>query len=591
MKRITFSILFMIVSWASAQTLQPQPKEIVNLNQSIFLDSEFSVQVNFTNEIEHKAVNYLERLILQKFNNHFSIAESESGSDWKIVFNLIPNSNGFINDQYYSINPSLDKKLIEISSPSQLGLLYGAVTFVDLLIMKDDRLNFDLVEIKDYPDFSRRLLVANPSPNEVSSLFDLALQNKFETVVVASRQHPWYELSDEYLSILEEIKSWKDKYGGPEVMQSHNIYEEKKIIISDESHINALKEVIETSYQHGVEKLMILSDDTPPFKFGEGYILVDENDKNTFPHFEAANTYLMNELDNWFAEKKYDIESYYVPAYYTYEDMHQGDIELFIGTQWESGALEPLYRDLEYIGTNMNENIYLIWCGPYVRSRKITKEHIDDWTKNLSGRIPFLWDNTIYSHHPFTSTPLFTAYENEFPEELYLLTGGNGIFINGDFNLEDHKVAAITANDYMWNPEKYNPELSLELAIKRLYGEELYKPLLEFKEVELGLRKVIGQRKLWFETEKLWQQIRNVRFVTEKNPFDYHLNYTRLKGLRLQLKSSVPEPKSKEDFISECKVLEMQREEVLNKIKSIDESVFMRIKKLAVELSDFEMID
>lgn len=591
MKRITFSILFLILNWVSAQTLQPQPKEIVNLNQSIFLDSEFSVQVNFTNEIEHKAVNYFERLILQKFNNHFSIAEGESGSDWKIVFNLIPNSNEFINDQYYSINPSLDKKLIEISSPSQLGLLYGVVTFVDLLIMKDDRLNFDLVEIKDYPDFSRRLLVANPSPNEVSSLFDLALQNKFETVVIASRQHPWYEISDEYLSILKEIKIWKDKYGGPEVMQSHNIYEEKKIIISDESHINALKEVIETSYQHGVEKLMILSDDTPPYKFGEGYILIDENDKNTFPHFEAANTYLMNELDNWFNEKKYDIESYYVPAYYTYEDMHQGDIQLFIGTQWESGALEPLYRDLEYIGTNMNENIYLIWCGPYVRSRKITKEHIDDWTKNLSGRIPFLWDNTIYSHHPFTSTPLYTAYDNDFPEDLYLLTGGNGIFINGDFNLEDHKVAAITANDYMWNPEKYNPKLSLKLAIKKLYGEELYKPLLEFKEVELGLRKVIGQRKLWFETEKLWQQIRNVRFVTEKNPFDYHLNYTRLKGLRLQLKSSVPEPKSKEYFISECKVLEMQKKEVLNKIKSHDESVFMRIKNLAVELPDFEMID
>lgn len=591
MKQITFLILFLIVSWASAQTLQPHPKEIINLSQSIFLDTELSVHVEFKNEIEQKAANYLERLIGQKFNNRFSVAESESKSNWEIVFNLIPYSDKHINDQYYELNPSVDKKIIEISSPSQLGLLYGAVTFIDLLINKDDRLNFDMVEIKDYPDFSRRLLVANPSPNEVSALFDLALQNKFETVVIASRQHPWYKLSDEYLSILKEIKIWKDKYGGPKVMQSHNVYEEKKIIISNDSHINALKEVIETSYLHGIEKLMILSDDTPPYKFGEGYILVNENDKKTFPHFEAANTYLMNELENWFNEKNYNIESYYVPAYYTYEDMHQGDIELFIGTQWESGALEPLYRDLEYIGTNMNESIFLIWCGPYVRSRIITKEHIDDWTKNLSGRVPFLWDNTIYSHHPFTSTPLFTAYENEFPNEFYLLTGGNGIFINGDFNLEDHKVAAITANDYMWNPNDYNPELSLKQAIVRMYGSQLYNPLLEFKEKELEMRKVIGQRKLWFETEKLWQQIRNVRFVTDKNPFDYHLNYTRLKGLRLQLKSSVPEPKSKEDFISECKVLEMQREQVLNKIKSLDESVFMRIKKLAIELPDFETID
>ena len=109
--------------------------------------------------------------------------------------------------------------------------------------------------------------------------------------------------------VLREIKKWRDKFGGPEVMQSHNIYEGRDIIISNINDINSLKNVIKVSYEHGLKKLMILSDDTPPYKFGEGYILTDENDKEKFEHFEAANTYLMNELVKWFDNEKMDIES------------------------------------------------------------------------------------------------------------------------------------------------------------------------------------------------------------------------------------------------------------------------------------------
>jgi hypothetical protein len=392
------------------------------------------------------------------------------------------------------------------------------------------------------------------------------------------------------LNILKEIKKWRDKYGAPEIMQSHNIYEGRDIVISDQSDIDALKNVIKVSYEHGLRKLMILSDDTPPYKFGEGYILTDENDKNRFEHFEAANTYLMNELVKWFRKENMEIESFYVPAFYTYEEMHQGDMSLYLDTPWEKEAFEPFYRDLKYIGTYMDPSIYLIWCGPYVRSRKITIDDFNDWTKNLSGRVPFLWDNTIYSHYPFTSTSMLTAWNNQLPEDFHEITAGNGMFINNDANSETGIVGTITTNDYLWNPDAYDPGKSLENAIIREYGEEVKDIVLKFKEVELKIRKTIGERELWFEADSLWKQIRKVRYITGKNPFYYHLNYSRLKALRLQLKASVPDPEEKALFVEKLNDLFEIREKLLAEIKMENEASYLRLKDLTTEVPDIQKI-
>ena len=538
---------------------------------------------------EKKASAYFEHLISLRFGNS-SVQKKEAGTIELIEFRQAEKIDRFKDLQYYKIEYLENENIILIQSAGQLGLIYGAVTLADLIFEDAGYLKFDKKVIEDWPSYTCRLFVADPNAEDIPSLFDWALQNKLETVVLASRRHPWYEVTAEYSDILNEIKKWRDKYGAPEVMQSHNIYEGRDIVISDESDVTALKKVIKTSYEHGINKLMILSDDTPPFKFGQGYILTDENDKKRFEHFEAANTYLMNDLVKWFKEQNMEIESFYVPAFYTYEENRQGDMALFIDTPWEKDAFDPLYRDLEYVGTHMDESVYLIWCGPNVRSRTITNEDFADWKSNLNDRAPFLWDNTIYSHYPFTSTSMLTAWNNELPENFHEITAGNGMFINNDANSETGIVGTITTNDYLWDPDTYVPERSLETAVIREYGADVKDLVLKFKDIELKIRRTIGERKLWFEADSLWKQIRKVRHITEKNPFYYHLNYTRMKALRLQLKASVPEPYEKSVFVQKVNDLYEERSSILFAIKEKNESSYNRLISLASPKAEFNLI-
>ncbi|NMB80754.1 MAG: hypothetical protein GYA14_02945, partial [Ignavibacteria bacterium] len=407
---------------------------------------------------------------------------------------------------------------------------------------------------------------------------------------IASRVYSWFQIDPDYQIVLDKIKNWRERFGGPEIMQSHNIYEKKQIEISNPNDIGKLKNVIEAGLKIGIEKIMILADDTPPFNYYDGYILTSENDKKKFRHMAEAHCYLINDLKQWMDSNSYKSEIYYVPAFYTYEDMNYGDMELYKNTPWEKEPYSLLKRDLNFIGSNMHKDVYIIWCGANVRSRKITIDQIYDWSINLNGRIPFLWDNTIYSHHPFTSTPLFSAYSNELPGDFSKRTAGNGMFVNGNADSEDSKASLITVNDFLWNSSTYDSLRSIQNAMIRLYGEACTNILFEFKEKELQFRKKICERKLWFEADTLWSIIRKIRYIHDKNPFYYHYNYTRMKALRLQLKNSVPEPLTKENFIDEILLLEKQRNALLNKLELMDNKIYEKIKPIMLPVPDFNKI-
>ena len=209
---------------------------------------------------------------------------------------------------------------------------------------------------------------------------------------------------------------------------------------------------------------------------------------------------------------------------------------------------------------------------------------------NLSGRAPFLWDNTLYSHYPFTSTSMLTGWQNELPENFVNITAGKGMFINSDPQSEAGITGSITANDYLWNPDNYEPKRSLNLAIQRIYGKDLVSAVLKFRDYELKFRRLIGERKLWFQADTLWRQSRKVRYIPQKHPFYYHLNYSRLKALYMQLKASVEKPEDKKEFYRKIKEAYAHQNSVLEEIKAISRNTFERLRELSSPLPEYSSI-
>lgn len=581
-----------IVTSNPSISIQPEPKEVKSLGKTIVGNIGAKIIINTNNHNEKKASDYFEKIMTEKFdgNNLIIVRNVNEKSLIKILLKQI-DKNEQVSNQYYEIKCNINKKEITIHYKSQTGLIYAFVSLSECFVKNDDELKVNLFDIKDYPDFSRRIISANPKTDEVYELLDFALKNKIETIAIASRQYPWFQPSEEYKNLFNKIKTWKERYGAPSIMQMHNIYEERPIEISNTEDVDALKNVLKYGIENGADKIMILADDTPPFEYGEGYVLNSENDKKKFKHMAEAHCYLLDDIKNWMKKNSFESELYYVPPFYTYEDMHYGEMELYKNTPWEDDAFGPLHRELSYIGLNAPEDVYIIWTGPYVRSRRITGEDINDWTYNLKGVIPFLWDNTIYSHNAFISTPLFSAWDNKLPSDFSTRTAGNGMFINGSANSEDSKASVITANDYMWNTRKYSPEESLNKAMEKLYGKESAKILFRLKEVELELRKTIGERELRFESDSLWKIIRKVRYTHTKNPFYYHYNYSRMKALRLQLKGSVPEPTDKNVFMMQCSKLNEKREKLVHLLEERKPQVAKNITKSLIQHPDFKTIN
>lgn len=493
-------------------------------------------------------------------------------------------------EQSYSIKWNRGKIIDVVLSGADLkGILYSAASLSQLVIRNNSRIMIREADIIDYPSFKRRMFNSKPIPQHIQNDLDWMIRNKIETISFHNTDYTWDKLDDELAANLDQFSNWSQKFGGVEGLMLLNLYKGDPIEISNKDHLQKIKNVIITASTKGVKRIMILADDTPPFKFGEGYILPSQKDREKFSTMAEAHVYLMNELVRWSKNNKLNIEFFYCPAFYTYEEMHYGDMQLYIDTPWEDAAYKPLKRDLKIIGEKMNKDVQIMWTGPYVCTRTLTDDDLKDWTNNLSGRVPFLFDNSIFSELDFTARTMFTPYDNNFPSNFGSKTGGNGIFINGDGVGETSRAATLTANAYMWEGDSYNPAVSLFNAMVKLYGVEAVNTLLKYKETELQLVREIKQREIWFAADELWKSIRDTRFITEKNPFHYHLNYGRFKALRMQLKYSVPEPEDYNSFRKKCSELDNKRWLLIDEIEKLSfKRLSYTLQMEMVKLPDFD---
>ncbi len=568
--------------WVEQETakIYPNPVSVVYGSKQILLakDGKAAVSAKADSEDEIKALNLFNRLI-SKFG-YPEVPISNKG--FQIEFRVDPEDFVVVDGQAYKIE--CEDNTILLTGISPRALLYASASLSQLVFRDENNILIRLAEVFDFPSYQRRMFNCSPVSSQLEDDLDWMAKYKMESITFHNRNFGWFGMDDELKNNLEIYKNWSDKYGGVEAVLLMNLYrDDTDIEITNPEHIALLQSTIEFAAEQGVSRILLFADDSPPFKYDEGYYLDSENDKKKFSSMAEAHCALMNTLLQWSREEQHNIEYYYCPSFYTAEEMHYGDMKLFRDTPWEEDAFKPLERDLGIIGEKLDPEIQIFWTGPYVCTRKITNEDIDGWKNYLNGRTPFLFDNSIFSHLEFTARTFFTAYDNDFPKDFQNITAGNGIFINGDATGETSKASSMTANAFMWEGDRYNGRVSIMEAMNKLYGAEKIPALMRYREIELELCKVIRQRQIWFAADELWKAIRKTRFTTQKNPFYYHRNYGRLKALRMQVKYSVPEPESKTTYKEKCVELDNDRRNLLAEIES------MGLQKLSYYLQS-EMI-
>ncbi len=178
----------------------------------------------------------------------------------------------------------------------------------------------------------------------------------------------------------------------------------------------------------------------------------------------AVNLAMVNDLARRFKQAYPQCKLYVVLPYY-----------------WNPGGY---YRQegekyLQAMGQGLDPAVTVVWTGPSVRSAIIGKAQINTYQGLLGGRKVMLWDNTIYMHH---NPPhyLLDTFHTQYAEDFWKLTTGEVHLNTGGGPI--YKCGVLSAADYLWNPQAFDPEKSLRNAIAALAGPDQVDDLLAFRD-------------------------------------------------------------------------------------------------------------
>lgn len=183
-------------------------------------------------------------------------------------------------------------------------------------------------------------------------------------------------------------------------------------------------------------------------------ILLDDIDYTLKSDHEAkfrrtglAHAHLLNRIDDYLRKK---LHHYFLTAcpteYWSY---------------WDTAYKKDLKQ-------TVHENIALFWTGYNTIAESIPAQHAKRNAEYL-GHDLILWDN--YPCNDVNLNRLFLGpnvnRSSLLPQHRHI-----GVAANPMNQMEASKVPLMTFADYMWNPQRYQPELSWEFALERYCGND-----------------------------------------------------------------------------------------------------------------------
>ena len=377
-----------------------------------------------------------------------------------------------------SVVETADKGAIFISGKDALGAFWGCQSLLQLLRTERGRVLCRNMKIVDFPAFEIRSFKIGGSHTAVETLgmwCPAAKFNTFNICYTSMGLDKWSKPDQRYLRLLDRLTEHLLPRG-VDVMMFINPYfaHEHPFQIANDADLEKLIDTSSLGLKKGCRKVMLCLDDfaSKPQAGPRLFVLSDETDRHIFhDDLSRAHIHLLNHWHRHLKGRFPRSELFTVPSYYwTPSGAYRQDAE----------------RYLRHLGRSVPKTLNLVWTGPYVRSTVITQKDIEAHTARI-GRKPFLWDNTIYASHD-PPDYFLDLFKTVYPEIFWKLIN-KGCHYNAGAT-EAYRVGLLCIADYLWNPEAYNPDISLRKAIRVVAGNEneAVNPLIEFRDIYYQLR-------------------------------------------------------------------------------------------------------
>jgi len=488
----------------------PKPKDVKYYNDFICL-SDFSKNKNYTCLLLYSNASRQEELAAKKLQSRLNsifkqagvddniriLRDSDDCSAYKVVISLgTPVENkinaNFLSQEKLAVTPqypgkegyvllfanNADKEMVICCGSDNVGSYYAIQSLLQLMTIKDHKLLIRKARIIDWPTCQERNSAGGSAGFPVVA--DWMGAYKINGFFINNRgAQPWYS-SPLALKCHEAFCNYANETGIFKIIYHINPYmsyttPHRQIKISDDKDITALADNYRRLLKGGVRKIFLNTEDAIPAQKQE-FILPFEEDKKKFGDLAAAHIYLANTIYNMLSKEYPDLEMYFVPTYYC-----TGHVNNWARTPEIAKAY------LLKIGTGLSPKIRIVFTGPTIDSAVITERDVKEINSFFGGRSWYLWDNSIILYAlgavcdnvtGGTLKPFSTQYPPGFEKQI--IVHSNSVCNTSNPYEELLKIYAVTACDYMWNPEHYDAKWSLRQAIESYTGTGTAEPLIKF---------------------------------------------------------------------------------------------------------------
>src|SRR5690554_341736 len=410
-------------------------KDIYSLNNYLVFENVNKISVTMA----QRTVKF------KMFSNYDQLLDSNKfvyGDTGEVVIHV--NYEDSIKSDGYQLKINKNKEII-INAKNERGIRYAFNVLNNLVASNYQNLLLPIIKIDDEPSFKLRGVIegfyGNPWSHEnrldVINFMDKYRLNAFMYAPKDDEYHrnKWRELYPE--EELTKLITYKNECDLKEIDFYYCISPGKDFNYLDENDFNLLYKKLDQVIDRGINKFALLMDDID-------YKLSEEN-KKIFKRPVIAHAYITNKINNYIKENVIEHDFIMCPTEY-----HQN---------WDSQ-----YRnDLKI---KMDADVKVFYTGDNVCAEIIDNDNAKH-IKEVYDHPIVLWEN--YPVNDFWKSRIFLAP-----------------IINRGTNLNQHfesmvsnpmnqwhssKIGVISIADYMWNTNKYNPEISFERALNELVEE------------------------------------------------------------------------------------------------------------------------